>query len=562
MEIQSAAYILAKMCFLLAIRQNMCYTVIMRRKAANFIETECYHTMSVLTLSALLSAIELADLKPTVVVPIAVAVIVLIIILSMGYLKAPPDTAYIISGLRKKIIIGKASIRIPFFERVDKLKLQLIAVDVKTSSAVPTADYININVDANVNIKVSSDPELIKLGAENFLNRDTDYIAKVAREVLEGNMREIVGQMTLESMVNDRKAFAEKVQQNAAPDLNRMGLEIVSFNVQNFTDDQNLIENLGIDNTTKIQKKAAIAKAESEKEIEIAKAKAKKEANDARILAETEIAQKNNELAIRQAELKKEADTQLAIADAAYEIQKEEQRKTIEISKANADIAASEKDVELKTKEAEVREKALDAEIKKMAEAERYKAQQEADAKLYQLKKEAEADRFQREQEAEAQKAEAEAAKFAKLQEAEGIAAVGQAEADAIRAKGLAEAEGINAKAEAMKKYGEAAVLEMYFKALPDVVKNAAMPLSQVDKITMYGDGNSSKLVGDIIGSTVQITDGLTEATGVDLRALLAGFLGAKLADNPASPAPVTPIDSTAGTSTAAPADDTFSPVL
>ncbi len=469
------------------------------------------------------------------IIPVAIAVIIIAIILGLGYIKAPPDTAYIISGLRKKIIIGKASIRIPFFERVDKLKLQLIAVDVKTSSAVPTADYININVDANVNVKVSSDPNLIKLGAENFLNKETSYIAKVAREVLEGNMREIVGQMTLVAMVNDRKAFAEKVQENAAPDLNRMGLEIVSFNVQNFTDDQNLIENLGIDNVTTIQKKAAIARAESEKEIEIAKALAKKEANDARVTAETEVAQRNNELAIRQAELKKDADTQLAIADAAYQIQQEEQRKSIEISRANANIAASEKEIDLKAKEAEVQEKALDAEIKKKAEAERYKAQQEADAKLYQQKKEAEADRFQREQEAEAQKAEAEAQKYARMQEAEGIAAVGKAEADAIRAKGLAEAEGINAKAEAMKKYGEAAVLEMYFKALPEVVKNAAAPLSSVDKITMYGDGNSSRLVGDIIGSTTKITDGLTEATGVDIRALLAGFLGGNAAAAPAA---------------------------
>ena len=454
----------------------------------------------------------------TTIIPVAIGVIILVIILAMGYIKAPPDTAYIISGLRKKIVIGKASIRIPFFERVDKLKLQLIAVDVKTSSAVPTADYININVDANVNVKVSSDPVLIKLGAENFLNKETTYIAKVAREVLEGNMREIVGQMTLVSMVNDRKAFAEKVQENAAPDLNRMGLEIVSFNVQNFTDDQNLIENLGIDNITTIQKKAAIARAESEKEIEIAKALAKKEANDARVTAETEVAQRNNELAIRQAELKKDADTQLAIADAAYQIQQEEQRKTIEITRANANIAASEKEIDLKEKEAVVKERTLDAEIKKKAEAEKYRAQQEADAKLYQLKKEAEADRFQREQ------------------EAEGIAAVGQAEADAIRAKGLAEAEGINAKAEAMKKYGEAAVLEMYFKALPEVVKNAAAPLSSVDKITMYGEGNSSKLVGDIINSTTKITDGLTEATGVDIRALLSGFLGGKMASPAAAP--------------------------
>lgn len=458
----------------------------------------------------------------------AIAIILLIIIVATGYIKAPPDTAYIISGLRQKIIIGKASIRIPFFERVDKLKLQLIAVDVKTSSAVPTADYININVDANVNVKVSSDPNLIKLGAENFLNREPAYISQVAREVLEGNMREIVGQMSLEAMVNDRKAFAEKVQENAAPDLNRMGLEIISFNVQNFRDDQNLIENLGIDNTTKIQKKAAIAKAESEKEIEIAKAQAKKEANDAKVIAETEIAKKNNELAIRQAELKKEADTQLAIADAAYEIQQEEQRKTIEITRANANIAASERDVELKAKQADVMEKALDAEIKKKAEAERYKVQQYADAKLYQQKKDAEADRFQREQEAEAKKAEAEAMKYAKIQEAEGIAAVGQAEADAIRAKGLAEAEGINAKAEAMKKYGEAAVLEMYFKVLPDIVRNAAAPLENVDRITMYGDGNSSRMVGDIISSTTKITDGLSEATGLDIKSILSGFLNSK----------------------------------
>ncbi|MBR0140882.1 MAG: flotillin family protein, partial [Ruminococcus sp.] len=315
-----------------------------------------------------------------------------------------------------------------------------------------------------------------------------------------------------------------------------MGLEIVSFNVQNFTDDQNLIENLGIDNITTIQKKAAIARAESEKEIEIAKALAKKEANDARVTAETEVAQRNNELAIRQAELKKDADTQLAIADAAYQIQQEEQRKTIEITKANANIAASEKEIDLKEREAVVKERTLDAEIKKKAEAEKYRAQQEADAKLYQLKKDAEADRFQREQEAEAQKAEAEAQKYARMQEAEGIAAVGQAEAEAIRAKGLAEAEGINAKAEAMKKYGEAAVLEMYFKALPEVVKNAAAPLSSVDKITMYGEGNSTKLVGDIINSTTKITDGLTEATGVDIRALLAGFLGGKIA-TPSAPA-------------------------
>lgn len=463
-------------------------------------------------------------------VPIGIAAIVVIILLCMGYVKAPPDTAYIISGLRKKIIIGKAGIRIPFLERIDKLTLQLIQIGVKTSSAVPTCDYININVDANVNVKVSNDPELLKISSENFLNKNTEYIASVAREVLEGNMREIIGQMLLEEMVKDRAKFASMVQSNAAEDFRKMGLEIVSFNVQNFTDDQNLIENLGIDNTMSIQKRASIARAEAEKEIEIAEANAKKEANDARVKAETEIAQRNNELAIHQAELKSESDTKKAIADASYSIQKEEQRKTIEVTKANADIAASERAIELKAKEAEVKEKALEAEIKKKADAEKYKAQQEADAKLYQLQKEAEADKYQREQDAMAKKAEAEAEKYAELQKAEGIRAVGEAEANAIKAKALAEAEGIDAKAEAMKKYGEAAILEMYFNTLPDVVKNASQPLSQVDRITMYGEGNSSKLVGDIINSTAKVTDGLNEALGIDVKSIINGYLGGTLA--------------------------------
>lgn len=159
---------------------------------------------------------------------------------------------------------------------MDKLTLQLIQIDVKTSNSVPTADYINVIADGNVNVKVSSNPELLSIAAENFLNKDVSDIAKVAREVLEGNMREIIGQMTLEEMVNDRKKFAEMVAENADPDFRAMGLEIVSFNVQNFSDEQGLIENLGIDNTVKIQKKAAIAKADAEKEIAIAQAEAQK----------------------------------------------------------------------------------------------------------------------------------------------------------------------------------------------------------------------------------------------------------------------------------------------
>lgn len=467
---------------------------------------------------------------------VAAVVVLLFLIFLVGYVKASPDTAIIISGLRKnpKVLIGKAGVKIPFLERKDELNLQLIPIDVKTSNAVPTADYININVDATVNVKISDNEERLKLAAQNFLNKNADYIGRVAREVLEGNVREIVGKMALEEMVSDRQKFAFLVKENAEPDLAAMGLDIISFNVQNFVDGNGVIENLGVDNIVKIQKNAAISRAESEKEIAKAQANAKREANEAEVNAESEIAKKQNELAIQKAELKREADIKQAEADAAYKIQEEEQRKTVEVTTANANIAKQEKEILLKQREAEVMEQALDAQIKKKAEAEKFAKQQEADAQLYERQREAEAKKFETEKEAEAMKAQAEAKKFTMEQEAEGIRTKGLAEAEAIRAKAVAEAEGIEKKAEAMAKMGEAAVLEMYFKALPEVVKNAAEPLTGVDRITMYGDGNSSRLMKDVMGTVVQVTDGLKESTGVDLQAVLSGFLAGKVASDTA----------------------------
>lgn len=465
--------------------------------------------------------------------PIILIVLLVIIIFMTGYVKASPDTAIIISGLRRKpkVLIGKAGIKIPFLERKDELNLQLIPIDVKTSNAVPTADYININVDATVNVKISDNEERLKLAAQNFLNKKPEYIGGVAREVLEGNVREIVGKMALEEMVSDRQKFAFLVKENAEPDLAAMGLDIISFNVQNFIDGNGVIENLGVDNIVKIQKNAAISRAESEKEIAKAQANAKKEANEAEVNAASEIAKKQNELAIQKAELKCVADIKQAEADAAYKIQEEEQRKTVEITTANANIAKQEKEILLKQKEAEVMEQALDAQVKKKAQAEKFAKQQQADAALYERQREAEAKQFEYEKEAEAMKKQAEAKRFTMEQEAEGVRTKGLAEAEAIRAKAIAEAEGIEKKAEAMTKMGEAAVLEMYFKALPEVVKNAAAPLNNVDKITMYGDGNSAKLMKDVMSTVVQITDGLKESTGVDLSAVLSGFLAGKAAN-------------------------------
>lgn len=452
-----------------------------------------------------------------------ILIIAIIILFSFGYVKAPPDMAFIISGIKKKskIVIGKASIRIPFFERLDKLNLRLIPIDVKTSNAVPTADYININVDATVNVKISNDPEKIRLAAENFLNKNTEYIAGVAREVLEGNVREIVGRMKLEEMVSDRQKFANLVKENAEPDLAAMGLDIISFNVQNFVDSNEVIENLGIDNIVKIKKAAAIARAESERDIKVAQASADKESNDAAVAAQTEIAKKQNELAIKKSELQQESDTKKAMADAAYEIQQEEQRKTIVVTTANADIAKQEREIELKQKEVAVKERALEAEVKKQAEADKYAAQQKADAALYQRQKEAEAQQFEAQRAAEARKAAAEADRFAKEQEAEGIRAVGEAEATAIQARGLAEAEAMEKKAEAYAKYNKAAVAEMMIKVLPEIAGKIAEPLSQIDKITIIGSDSGSSGVDQVAGNVpavmTKLFESMKETTGIDL---------------------------------------------
>ena len=413
------------------------------------------------------------------------------------------------------------------------------------SDDVPFADntYVFdrlVDVDAVAKVRVMTDPEGIQLAMKNFLNMTEEDFNRAIVDSLQGNMREIIGTITLKEICNDRKKFGDEVQSKAQTDMNALGIQIISCNIQRVTDENSLINSLGQDNMSKIQKDAAIAKAEAERDIAIAQAQAAKASNDAQVEADMHIAQKQNDLAIKQSELKVQEDTKRAEADAAYTIQQQEQQRSIETATVNAQIAKTEREAELKSKEVEVKKQSLDAEVRAAADADRYRKEQEAQAALYQRQKDAEAVRYEQEQAAEAAKKAAEAARFAKEQEAAGIAAVGQAEAEAIRAKALAEAEGIDKKAEAMKKYGEAAVIEMIMNALPEIAKNVAEPLSKVDKITMYGEGNSAKLLSDIVNGTTQVTEGISAGMGLDLKSLLAGALGGKLAAGNSQPVQVT----------------------
>jgi flotillin len=462
------------------------------------------------------------------------------------YVKAPPSVAYILSGLRKepRVLIGTGGLKVPIIERLDRVFLGQTTVDVKTCMPVPTHDFIDVMVDAVCKVRVSPTPEGTRLAAKNFLNMSPSEIAVSVQDSLEGNMREVIGAITLQGLVTDRDAFSDQIQKKAATDMAKLGLEILSCNIQNITDQKGLIQDLGADNTYKIKKGAAINKANAEKEIAIAESDAKKAANDVEVKNETEIAERRNELLIRKADLKRESDTKLAEADAAYEIQKQEQQKTVNIKTVDAEIEKTKRAQILADEQVKVTQNKLKAEVNAKADAARYntevdaqarkfKMETDAQAQLEQQKREAEAKAYMAEQEAKAVKAKADAAKYAALQEAAGIEARGkaeasakqavlQAEAEGIRAKGDAEAEAMDKKAEAFKKSEFAKlemVLEMQKTVLPQVAENVAKPMGQIKDVTIYGTtGAEMNGVSQNVPAVMKQTfDIVKSVTGVDM---------------------------------------------
>ena len=484
-----------------------------------------------------------AGIGALIAVIAVVVVFLLVVLFAAGYVKAAPDTAIIITGLgKRKILIGKAGFRFPFLQRLDRLSLRVFQVDIKTDEAIPTSNFINIRVDGVANLKISSDPQLLNLAAESILNmNEKDLIAQV-QQVLQGNMREIIGTVDIKRLVQDRQGVAQSVKENVVPDMAKMGIEVVNFNIQSFSDDNHVIENLGIDNISQISKDAAIAKANADRDVTIAKSLAEEAANRSRVEANQKIIEQNTELSLKESSLKQKTDTAKATADAAYSIEEQKRQQEINIAQINADIAKREREVELGQKEVELQERKLQAQINKKAEAEKYAAEQKAQADLFTRQKAAEAKKYELEQEAEMEKIKAEAEKVAKEKAAEALKyealakkEAALAEAAGIEAKGKAEADAIRAKADAMKQYGEAATLQLILDSnvLPEMIKAYSEPMasamSKIDSITMYGDGNTAKLNEELAKNGSQIFAGLEQATGLDIKSILAGYLGAKL---------------------------------
>lgn len=464
---------------------------------------------------------------------IILAIILFVAFAFVCYRKAPPTEAIVVTGFglsRPKVVSGKGTFVLPVLQRADRLNMRLLKIDVKTpETGVKSKNGVSLWIDSVVTIQVYSEnstvleeeikasglgnaKEYIKsrqqAAISNFLGMNEASINDKVNDVLQGNLREIVSDMTVDQILTNRKQMAVSVIENARPDLAKMGLEVVTFNVQDIRDavdaqghNHGVIEAIGIEQEEAVKKRAEIARAEAARDVACAKADAAMAANAKEVEAQTAIAQRNNELQLAKAKLKAEADKATADANAAGQIQTNIRAKDIKEAEADAEIAKQKKMVDLAAQEAEVQQRKLDAEVRKAADAELYKRQKEAEARKY-----------------EAERA-AEAQKFAKQQEAEGIEMVGRAEAEAIRQKGIAEAEAMKQKAEAYKQYNEAAVAEMLIKVLPDIAKNVAQPLSAIDKVSIIGGDASgvSGVSGNVPVLMAQTMQTVKEATGIDM---------------------------------------------
>ena len=500
---------------------------------------------------------------PTIITAgiVLVAIILVIILVKSCWKVAGTNEVLIVSGLGKvKTKSGGGIFVIPLVQKTQKMTLENIQVDFTSRNEIPTKDAIHVLVDAVANMAISQNPERQKVAASKFAGYSIQQIRDIVIPVLEGNIREIISQTDFESLIRgDKKAFSELVMENVTPNLADLGIDLTTFNIQNFSDKNGVIRDLGIENIEKIKKEAQIAAAKAKSEVAIEAAKADKAANDAKVEAATEIAQKQTEFAIKKAQMQEQADTAQAKADAAKQIEAENQRKAREIAEAEANLARQEKAIELQEREVAIQERKLEAEVKKTAEAKKYAEAQAAEAKAYAAQKAAEAELFERERQAEAARieaekkaaadlalatAEAEAQKrLAEAIEAEGKAraaaaqAQGMAEAEAIRAKAEAEAKGMLEKAAALKEYGDAARQQMELETVKVLYEQLPAIAEAIGKgyqgANIHVIGNDAgQLAGNMMSGITQITEGFKGATGMDLNSIIGGMLGAKIADN------------------------------
>lgn len=412
--------------------------------------------------------------------PAAVGIMVLVLVFESCWRKCPPDKLMIVSGAGKmRSVSGKGTFVIPLLQRVDTLSLGAVQVQLTTENDIPTQDAILIHACAVANFQIGQTPELIETASKNYLNLDKEEMTRQVTEVMLGKMREVIGQMDLKELMRDRESFNAKVFGGSKDDLANLGLELRTFNVQDFSDSQGIIRSMGADQAAEIKKEAELAQ----------------------IKAAEEVAIRQNQLDLKQADLKKQADKAKAEADMVKATVTAEKQRELYIAQQEAEIAAETKKVELAERQADVRERELNATVKKQAEADRYAAEQEAEADLYKRTKQAEAARIERQNQSDAELYSA------------------QKDAEGIQARAKAEAEAYNGMDNPYL------LANRYIDIMPKVAEQVAKPLTAVDSIKMYGSGNAQKLVKETTSIVDQVASGLKDSTGIDLPSLLNGLI-------------------------------------
>ncbi|SMO88717.1 flotillin family protein [Melghirimyces algeriensis] len=425
------------------------------------------------------------------------------------------------SSKKMKIIRGGGAFIVPIFQQAERLSLLSHKLTVSTPE-VYTEQGVPVMADGVAIIKVGSSLEDVATAAEQFMGKETEMIQDEAEEVLEGHLRAILGTMTVEEIYKNRDRFAQEVQAVAAKDLKKMGLQVVSFTIKDVRDNNGYLDALGRPRIAAVRRDADIAEANARRDTEIQTAKAKQEGTKATLISETHIAEAQKEKELKVAQYKIEQDMKKAEADQAYQLQENRYKQQVVDEEMKIELVRKGKAIELEEKEILRREKQYDAEVRKKADADRYAKEQSAEATRFeqeaQAKAEAEAIRAKGEADASAHKAQGEAR--AEVEKAEGMA-----QADVIRAKGLAEAEAKQKLAEAFEQYGQAAVLDLVVKMLPELAGKVTEPMSRIDKITVVdsgqgGDG-ASKVSNYVTQLMAQAPEMVKQVSGIDINQMI-----------------------------------------
>jgi flotillin len=431
------------------------------------------------------------------------------------------DASGMVSRRGFRIVKGGATFVFPLIQKVDRLSLELITLDVRTPE-VYTVKGVPVEVDGIAQIKIKGDDVSINTAAEQFLSKGVEEIRKIALQTVEGHLRAILGTLTVEEIYSQRDVFAAKVQEIATEDLANMGLVIISFTIRDIRDTEGYLDALGKPRTAQVKRDAIIGQAEADRDAMIRSAEAKREGESARFIAEAKIAEAERDYQMKVAEFTADVNKKKAVADLAYDLQRFETAQAVKAQEVQIQVVEKQKQIDVQEKEIERKKKELSATVEKPAEAEKYRINTLADAERYQLKTTAEGA-------ADSTKlrgfAEADVVRAQGQGQADAQKAVGLAQADVIKAQGFSEAEAMNKKAEAWRNYNEAAVIQMFVEKLPEIARAISEPLTKTDRIVIInngGDGGgASKVTKDVTEIISQLPPVLESLTGMNLEQLM-----------------------------------------